>query len=363
MTRPACFVQDIRTAVPTRVLRAGEAADVMRQTCRSPRTARLLRRIVRLTGIESRHLAALDHQDGDDIAARLYQPAGVQPHGPAMGRREALFAGAADPLVAAALADLPRDALRAVRTLVTCSCTHASAPGLERPVFAHAPLSTDVARWNLGFMGCSAGLAALRLAQATAAQGAALVVACELSSLHFQYSDDLDQITANLLFADGAAALLLGPRPSAARVVDAVSIALPEQAGQMTWFADDHGLRLHLSPDLPETLAAHLPAVIADLLARHGLRQADVAHWLVHPGGPQVLDSVAACLDLSDDALDLSRAVLRTYGNMSSPTILFILRDLLRTEPRGWCVALAFGPGLTVEAVLLELGDGEGVRA
>ena len=169
-----------------------------------------------------------------------------------MGERTAAFQKSSGPLVCRALGELPLESLAHIDTLVTASCTHASAPGLELPVLMHTPVPATVDRWNLGFMGCSAALAGLRLVhQAAERRQNALVLACELSSLHFQYTDRLDQLTANLLFADGAAGMLVGPRPSRVRVVDCQCAAVPERAEQMVWFADDHGLRLELSQDLP----------------------------------------------------------------------------------------------------------------
>lgn len=352
----SCYIQAIGTAVPGRRLEADEAAALLTQACRSPRTARLMRRIIPLTGIRTRHLAVLEHQFDERGRHRVYLPAAEQPNGPTMGTRNALFERAAAPLVLRAVAGLSRDALAGVDTLVTCSCTHASSPGLERPILSQTPVPASADRWNLGFMGCSAGLAGVRLVhQMAARRPRALIVACELSSLHFQYSDDLDQLTANLLFADGAAAMLLGPQPSAARVVACACVALPAHAEQMVWFADDYGLRLELSQDLPDTLAGRLPEAIDRFLGERGLGRADVCHWLVHPGGPQIVDAVERALELGADRLALSRAVLRDYGNMSSPTIFFILSALLEQRVDGRCVLLAFGPGLTIEMALLDV--------
>ncbi|MEW6253753.1 MAG: 3-oxoacyl-[acyl-carrier-protein] synthase III C-terminal domain-containing protein, partial [Planctomycetota bacterium] len=327
-----------------------------------PRTLKLLRRVVRLTAIDTRYSAALDFQQPADGRPPLYLPAVEQPHGPGMGARGVAFNEAAGPLVLEALRVFPPRLLARVDTLITASCTHASAPGLERPILTRTPVPAAAHRWNLGFMGCSAALAGLRMIGRMPANGGqngdggvALVVACELSSLHFQYSTELDQLTANVLFADGAAAIVLAPEPSAVRLMDARCISAPEQADQMVWFADDHGLRLQLAPELPETLAAYLPAAVESFLGDNGLRRSDVDHWLVHPGGPQILDRVEGCLELAAGTLELSRSVLRRYGNMSSPTILFIFRELIERRVDGLCVALAFGPGLTIEMALFEL--------
>jgi len=356
---PSCYVHGVGTAVPDRALTTDEAAQLLQKTCRDPRTAKLLRRVARLTGIETRHLAALDIQFGENPQP-LYKPPDEQPYGPGMGARNALFERVAGPLVRRALEAFSPQSLARVQSLVTCSCTHASSPGLEQPIFVHTSVPTTVDRWNLGFMGCSAALAGLRLIHQTAALGRhALVVACEISSLHFQYTDALDQMTANMLFSDGAAAILLDPEPSTVRIVDCRCAALPAAADQMVWFADDHGLRLELAQELPETLGKNIrPPVEAFLLDNH-LAVEQVGHWLVHPGGPQILDAVQEALGLAPDALEGSRAVLRRYGNMSSPTILFILRELCERKVGGWCLAMAFGPGLTIEMVLLEIKRGE----
>jgi len=353
----ACYVQGIGTAVPAQSVDARQSVELFRQTCRDPRIARMLPRIVRLTGIERRHVAVLDPQFAPGGAEALYRSLSEQPEGPGMGARTAVFEKVSGPLVRRALDEFSPAQLGRVDTLITVSCTHASAPGLERPIFNQTAVRPTVDRWNLGFMGCSAALAAMRLVHQTAArQKEALVVACELSSLHFQYTDRLDQLTANVLFADGAAAMILSAEPSAVRVLDCRCSSVPQRADQMVWFADDHGLRLELSQDLPDTLAAHVPATVASFLGDNGTSVAAIDHWLVHPGGPQILESVQQALGLPEDALELSRSVLRQYGNMSSPTIFFILKELLGRGLTGRCVAMAFGPGLTIELVLLDVG-------
>jgi len=227
---------------------------------------------------------------------------------------------------------------------------------LERPILTHTPVPASAQRWNLGFMGCSAGLAGIRLVHnLSGVDNTALVVACELSSLHFQYTDQLDQMTANLLFAADAGAVLLSAEPSTVQVMECACVTLPTTADQMVWFAGDNGLQLHLSQDLPDSLAANLPQIVDRFLHNHGLSIGDVDHWLVHPGGPQIIDSVERSLGLPSDALEISRSVFRRFGNMSSPTIFFIMREMFESGAVGPAVALAFGPGLTIELVLLQL--------
>lgn len=356
-----CYLHHIGTAVPERWLDGEQSVEVMRRACRTERAARMLPRVARLTGIERRYLAALEEQDASGPDGPFYRDAAEQPHGPGMSARTRAFDRRAGALVLRALAGIERDVLARVEVLVTVSCTHASSPGLERPILTHTPVPPTVDRWNLGFMGCSAGLAALRLAhQARANARSVLIAACELSSIHFQYTDELDQMTANLLFADGAAAVLVRPEPAQVRVCACRCVALPAAAEQMVWFAGDHGLELRLSPDLPETLAAHLPEIVSQFVADCGVGMGEVSRWLVHPGGPQILDAVERCLRLPADALRNSRDVLRRFGNMSSPTIFFILKECLAAGTTGHVLAIAFGPGLTIELVLLTVADRRG---
>lgn len=327
----------------------------MRISSREPRTHRLIRHVARQSGITKRHLAVLDWQD-DATRAPLYLSASEQPDGPGMGHRNALFSVASSELIGRALASVPPDVIDAIQTLVTVSCTHASSPGLERPIFEHASLCADVQRWNLGFMGCSAGLAALRLVHGLRPdRQTSLICTCELSSLHFQYSENIDQITANMLFADGAAAIFVAPSPSPIRVRHCRCVHLPATADQMTWFADDYGLKLKLSRELPSTLAEHLGRAVDTFLEECGMSRTDIDHWLVHPGGPQILDSAEATLGLAANSLVDSRGVLNEFGNMSSSTIFFVLQRLVERGGVGRCLAMAFGPGLTIEFAMLDV--------
>jgi predicted naringenin-chalcone synthase len=349
------FIHGIGTAVPDRAMTQGEAVSFMESVFEDPRLRRLIRRVSRQSDIAERHLAALAWQDTADRLP-FYPSARVQPFGPGMGVRSALFDVAANDLVRRSIDDIPTAPFDAIQTLVTVSCTHASSPGLEQPVFECTSLPHDIQRWNLGFMGCSAGLAAVRLIQGlTPEHQHALICTCELSSLHFQYSEAIDQITANMLFADGAAAVVLSTQPSDVAVLNSCCVQLPSAADQMIWSAGDHGLCLKLSRALPDTLAMHVGKAVDQLLADCGKSREEIAHWLAHPGGPKILDAVESALELSPESLADSRGVLHDYGNMSSSTIFFVLNRLLKRDPEGLCITMAFGPGLTIEVALLEI--------
>jgi predicted naringenin-chalcone synthase len=208
-------------------------------------------------------------------------------------------------------------------------------------------------------MGCHGAINGLRVARAYAeADHAARVLLCavELCALHYHYCWDPKKMVANALFADGAAALV-GAAGTAApdgvwQAAATGSCLFPNSDEAMTWNIRDHGFEMRLSTRVPDLIGRHLRSWLEAWLGQHGLGPVDVASWAIHPGGPRVLTGVAKCLGLSDSALETSREVLAECGNMSSPTILFILSRLRTRQAPRPCVALGFGPGLVVEAAL-----------
>jgi prepilin-type processing-associated H-X9-DG protein len=249
----------------------------------------------------------------------------------------------------------------AITHLITVSCTGFQAPGVDLALVQRLVLSSETARTHIGFMGCHGALNGLRVAHAfTAADPHALVLlsATEICSLHFRYGWDPQKMVANALFADGSAAAVcaaVGPAGTW-RVRASGSTLLPDSADAMTWSVGDHGFEMTLSKQVPALIGRHLRAWLTTWLAGFGLELAAVGSWAIHPGGPRVLDIVEDALGLGQDALAVSRAVFADHGNMSSPTVLFILDRLARAAARGPCVALGFGPGMTMEAALLSRG-------
>jgi predicted naringenin-chalcone synthase len=220
-------------------------------------------------------------------------------------------------------------------------------------------------RVHVGFMGCHGAVNGLRVAGAmAAADPAARVLLCcvELCSLHYAYDGDPQRIVANTLFADGAAAAVLagpdggtgyGEERSPWRLAATGSRVFPGSRDAMTWRIGDHGFEMTLSPRVPALIRENLRPWLDGWLESHGLRVEEVGSWALHPGGPRVLAAVAEALNLGGGAVRPSRQVLEEHGNMSSPTVLFILQSLGEEQAARPCVVLAFGPGLTAEAALL----------
>ena len=354
------------TAVPPHWIAQPRAAEFA-QTLHAGggKGARAVAALYRRSGVDSRHSVVLDSAaNGDSARQSFYPPATCDTdRGPTLAQRmrryEQEACGLAASAAEAALSAAEIDAGR-VTHLITISCTGFSAPGFDIELYGQLGLSPTVARTHIGFMGCHAMLNALRVASAFTQQDpTAVVLICtvELCSLHQQYTTDAGQLVSNSLFADGAAALVCRAAADASatrwQLQASGSTLVPNTLEDMTWRLDDHGFRMSLSARVPELIRTELPRWLTGWLSNQGLSLTDVEHWAVHPGGPRILTAVEQGLALPSTALVESRLVLSRYGNMSSPTVVFILERLNTARPRGPCVLLGFGPGLTLEAALL----------
>lgn len=311
----------------------------------------LLARLAERSGIESRHCAAFE-----DGRAPLYAPGEV----PGTAARMSLWSRAARSMSV----DACRDALRTARVepgavthLVTASCTGFDAPGLDAHLIESLGMRCDIRRTNIGFMGCHAAINALSVARSTVlADPRAVVLMCtaEVSSAHFHHTTRIDQLIANTLFADGAAAAVIDAGAGEGLTIQSThSTLIPGSTDDMRWCVGDHGFEMTLGARVPEILETTVGAWVRGALDGHGLSPETVASWAIHPGGPRVIDAVCSALALPPSAGDPSRAVLREHGNMSSATLLFIVERLVRAGARAPIVGLAFGPGLVGEMVLL----------
>jgi predicted naringenin-chalcone synthase len=242
--------------------------------------------------------------------------------------------------------------------LITVSCTGFAAPGVDFALIRGLGLKPTVQRTHVGFMGCHAALNGLRVASAFAgADPAARVLMCavEFCSLHYYYGNEADKLVANAIFADGAAAIVgsvTQPGERGWSVAASGSCLLPETAGDMGWTVGDHGFEMMMSRRIPSLIAKHLRPWLESWLSDNGLSLGEVGSWAVHPGGPKIVSAVEESLGLSAADLAASRGVFTDFGNMSSPTVLFVLNRLRQANAPRPCVALGFGPGLVAEATL-----------
>lgn len=254
--------------------------------------------------------------------------------------------------------------------LIVVSCTGFFAPGLDIHLVKRLGLQPTVARTLIGFMGCHAAINGLKVAHTicqTYPNARVLLVCAELCTLHFQIEDTLESVAINSLFSDGAAAAILASQPESEAqgklaYVDDHCLLDDNSLDHLTWNIGDTGFMMGLSRRVPDVIGQQLPKYIEALLNRNSLCQDEINFWAIHPGGRRIVEKAQAVLNLSERALYDSYEVLRLYGNMSSATILFILKRLLdrhhselRKNGTGYTgVALAFGPGLSIEGCLLQ---------
>ncbi len=254
----------------------------------------------------------------------------------------------------------PRD----VTHLITVSCTGMSAPGLDLEIIEALELSPGIFRTSVNFMGCYAAVHALKLGKMicdTDAKAKVLIVCTELCTLHFQEHYTPDNAAAALLFADGCAAVLLGNEHSDNKPVISLegfcsSIAFKGKQ-EMAWGISSKGFLMTLSGYVPQLIQEDISGLVQEALQQCNIRQEDIGYWCIHPGGRKIVDTIQQKLQLEPDALCFARTVLQHYGNMSSATILFVLKEIMEHLQRGVAVparifGVAFGPGLTMETFI-----------
>jgi predicted naringenin-chalcone synthase len=286
------------------------------------------------------------------------------PEGPTTRRRLREYVRAAPELAEAAARGALQDAgihSRRITHLVTVSCTGFQAPGFDIALIKRLPLADTVARTHVGFMGCHGALNGLRVCQAFAnadERAHVLLVALETCSLHYSYERNVYRLVTNALFADGAAALVGTGAPVAGegswRLRASGSCLFPDSEKAMTWAVGDHGFDMTLSKEVPDLLGRHLRPWLTRWLAGQDLDFDQIGSWAVHPGGPKILEGVEGGLGLTAAATAVSREILAECGNMSSPTILFVLQRMCQRGMPRPCLALGFGPGLVAEAALFD---------
>lgn len=314
--------------------------------------------------LDDAHIEDMTAEEFGDLANHD----GPVQQGPSTGERMQIFAAAAPELAvqSAELALIDSGvAAGEITHLVTVTCTGFFAPGIDITLINRLGLRRDVGRIQVGFMGCHGAINGLRAATAIAQadpKNRVLLCAVELCSLHYSFQWDPTRAVGNAVFADGSASLVIGHADSASvaasdgtatlRCASTGSCVIPDSTDAMSWNLGDHGFEMFLSSRVPDLIGKHLRPWFESWLAQSGLTIAEIGSWAVHPGGPRILSSVEESLGLPREATAVSREVLAECGNMSSPTVLFILQRLRAAGAKMPCVALGFGPGLAAEAAL-----------
>jgi alpha-pyrone synthase len=347
------FITKIGIANPTLKLTQQQIAEHMALRLNySEKETRRLVRLYKKTNIEYRHITV----DPSDASFKM-------PYSSTGERMKLYQCHALEIAKQAICSTLQPDELAKVTHLITVSCTGMYAPGLDIELTLQLNLSKSIERTCINFMGCYGAFNALKMADYICSQDPkayVLIVCVELCTLHFQAIESLDQMVANAIFADGAACALIHGEPQTGVNLNLKSFQCslaPNDRPEMAWYIGDKGFDIILSSYVPLILANHIHEPVQKLLTAFKLKQNQIDYYAIHPGGKEILSTLEKMLNISPDQNITAHEVLRNYGNMSSPTILFVLKKWMERfsheDHHKNILAMAFGPGLTIESALL----------
>jgi len=245
-----------------------------------------------------------------------------------------------------------------VTGLVVNTCTGYICPGISTYLIERLGLSRSIRVYDMVGSGCGGAIPNLQVAESllkTNGGGVVVSVAVEICSSVFRMGNELDLILSNALFGDGAAAAVLVTNPAGLELVASAGRYVPEQRDAIRFVHKEGQLHNQLSLRLPELVKKCAAEVVADLLSSQGLKTDDISHWALHTGGEKIINAVRDEIGIPEERLRATREILAQYGNMSSPTVLFVLEDILQNgiSAGEWCVMIAYGAGLSAHAFLL----------
>lgn len=356
------YIHAIETVTPPYSYSQDEIRDRMKEIVPgNEKDRRIIHHLYSKSGIENRYSVINDFRQSGSQSL-FFNGEGAYPG--TMRRNELyiregrkLFVG-----VGEALIDQSGFNAGEITHLITVSCTGFYAPGPDFDIIRSLNLNPQIERYHLGFMGCYASLPALKMAdQICRANPDAnvMVVSVELCTIHFQANPKLDNMLSASIFADGGAGLIISskkPVASGYALEGFASTILDKGESDMAWSIGNTGFNMVLSSYIPDLLQDEIKPFLNTVLDKFGLTADDIGEWCVHPGGRAILDRIEQAVSLPEHALNASRKVLSDYGNMSSATVLFVLKELQRqplNNEKPAALAMAFGPGLTMETAFM----------
>ena len=331
----------------------------------SDQESRKLRYLYHHCGIDYRYSVISDYSRPTNEWRFYPQTENLEPF-PTLEQRMNWFNRYAAPLSVDAIRDCldGRTQESSITHLITVSCTGMSAPGLDLQIMELMDLPKTIYRTSVNFMGCYAAIHGLKMADAickSEPEAKVLIVCTELCTLHFQREATSDNISSSLLFGDGAAAVLVTAgreKKKGFELENFYSEVVTKGKKDMAWELSSSGFLMTLSGYVPELIEEDFDALVERALAKANVKKTNIRHWCVHPGGKRILEAIHKSLGLQADDLIESYQVLRQFGNMSSATILFVLKNMMdeirhrKSDQPEMALAAAFGPGLTMETFL-----------
>jgi predicted naringenin-chalcone synthase len=348
--KEALYIASLATATPPSSVSQCHAKEVLSRRFAdtlTPRSLALLRKLLDHPSIKQRYYA---HEDPESILSETPDDR------IARFTRWAVDLSAEAATKALALAGLD---ISDVSGLVVNTCTGYICPGISTYLIERMGLRRTTPVYDLVGSGCGGAIPNIQVAGALLsglADGVVISISVEICSATFQIGNDLSLLLSNALFGDGAAAVVLWKRPSGLELVASSSYYAPEHRESIRYVHKNGQLHNHLSTKLPGLVKDAAAEVVEALLAPRKLRARDIAHWAIHPGGEKILNAVGDKLGLEESQLRASRKILEHYGNMSSPTALYVLEEIMGNGLNAGelCLMVAFGAGLSAHALLLQ---------
>lgn len=330
---------------------------------------------------EKNKMAALYRATGIDFRYSVLEDFKNNPEGdsffrnsdsfPTVSQRMAVYKETALPICIKAIEDclakLPNISPSSITHLITVSCTGMYAPGLDIELIDHLKVKTNIQRTAVNFMGCYGAFNAIKVADVIcrADQSAkVLIVSVELCTLHLLDSKEDDHILSGSLFGDGAAAVLISGIPLTTQTLTLESFycdLLREGKDDMAWHISDFGFQMKLSSYVPELIRGGIKKLTDNLLEHLRLNISNIDFFAIHPGGKRILQVIEQELGLPKEDNFHAYNVLKNFGNMSSPTVLFVLKSIIESlsdkDEHKNILSFAFGPGLTLESMLLKVNN------
>lgn len=363
------YISAIGTATPAHKLPQMQIAEFMAgATQMDPQEKRKLFALYRASGIRFRHTVVADYgrQVGDyDFYSNTSD---LEPF-PTIDQRMELYRQHAVALSRQAIDDCLQNYTafdpQQITHLITVSCTGMYAPGIDIELIEQIGLPTHIKRMAINFMGCYAAFNALKAADAICKSddsAKVLVVCVELCTIHFQKQKTDDHLLSNALFADGAAAVIVeaNPRPTFSISMESLYCDLAFVGKQdMAWHIGNFGFEMRLSSYIPDIIKSGIRELTEKLLRHLRLTIEDIHLFAIHPGGKRILKVIEQQLGMQPEDNRYAYQTLQEFGNMSSATVLFVLKALwkeLQPQDAGKNIlSFAFGPGLTLESMLLRV--------
>lgn len=346
-------ISGIGTALPEFVLRQEQADELLRQhysDLLSPRSREVLHQVLLHPSIKTRHVSV-------DSLEELLTLKNEDPD-----HRVARFTKWSVDLSCLALERALQSAgvcAREITALIINTCTGYLCPGLSSYVIERMNLSKEIAVYDLVGAGCGGAVPNLKLAEQIVRNDPKQVVACisvEVCSATFEMANDMGLLVSNAIFGDGAAAVIVCARKTGLALEKNASVFYPEYREYVRYIHRQGRLYNQLDPQLPKIMRQTAPGFFKKLLSDNALKVQDIRHWALHPGGDRILSGIVQELQLPDDAAAPSRQVLLRFGNMSSPSVLFVLDSILGNgvNPGEWILLAAYGAGMSIHAFLLQ---------